>query len=199
MNKQSGAVILVVLTFLIVLSILAVAGFQEVSVQSKVVASKILDDKLKNSSDVGLREAENRLYGAINLREIIDNDVDQFKENCKTSFNKKYEYGVPCLIAKQERKEDIEEIYYNPLSVADKYWQKSEIKSGVNATELPTKFNSYLISSSLTNSVQWDEQLEGRGTYYYLVNSVSSKMENGKEQLFIGQSIFANYYPGLNN
>lgn len=202
MRKQGGSVLLVALTFLVVLSVLAIAGFQEVFLQNKIVSSRVLNEQLKNSADIALREGEMRLYSSVNYRELIDEDVDQLSKNCKADFNSEVQYNVPCLVKKIDDENNLKELYNKPHLINSLVWQNAIIKSDKKITDLaslPAKFNSYLISSNASNSIEWEEKMEGRGTYYYLVNAISSKPDSGDQQIYVSQSIFANYYPGLNN
>ncbi|MFT0211203.1 hypothetical protein VQ643_01125 [Pseudomonas sp. F1_0610] len=186
MKSEKGSVLLITLVILIILTVLTVAGFKDVYLQNKITNNRLITEQLKNSADIALREGEMRLFGSLRNREKID---DLLASNCTSNFNTKLELNIPCLVPEFTDPEQLKKFYLNPNSV-DVIWQAVEN----NENTMKASFNSYLVSFENSGSVEWSDQLEGAGTYYYLVNGKAEERD-----LYTVQSIVANFFVGLNN
>lgn len=63
--RQRGAVLLVALVFLLILTTLAVTSMREVAVDSRITANLIDQKQLFNASEAGLKDAEYRTIGTL--------------------------------------------------------------------------------------------------------------------------------------
>jgi type IV pilus assembly protein PilX len=70
-KSQGGAVLLVSLVMLLVLTVLAVSSMRGVTLESRITANRAHDMKTQNIADAALREAEFRFYGPGNLAESL--------------------------------------------------------------------------------------------------------------------------------
>lgn len=192
MRHIKGSVLLITLVILIILTILTVAGFQDIYLQNKVTENRLITEQLKNSADIALREGEMRLYGSLRNREKIDDLLDN---NCESPFNEKIEFNIPCLVPKIDNANELKKFYLDPNQLTTVKWQvvENEDKSPAPTT-MKADFNSYLISFEGSGSVEWNDQMEGAGTYYYLVNGRAKERDT-----YTVQSIIANFFVGLNN
>lgn len=186
MKVEKGSVLLVTLVILIILTVLTVAGFKDVYLQSKITNNRLITEQLKNSADIALREGEMRLFGSLRNREKIDDLLDS---NCTSDFKTKLELNIPCLVPEFTDLDKLKKFYLNPNSI-DVRWQT--VKDSENT--MKAFFNSYLVSFENSGSVEWNDQLEGAGTYYYLVNGKAEERD-----IYTVQSIVANFFVGLNN
>lgn len=189
MRSEKGSVLLVTLVILIILTVLTVAGFKDVYLQNKITNNRLITEQLKNSADIALREGEMRLFGSLRNREKIDDLLDT---NCTSKFNTKLELNIPCLVPEFTDKDKLKRFYLEPNTVD--IWQAVEYKGNESLATMKAYFNSYLITFENSGSVEWNDQLEGAGTYYYLVNGKAQERD-----LYIVQSIVANFFVGLNN
>lgn len=71
-KSQGGAVLLVSLVMLLVLTVLAVSSMRGVTLESRITANRAQDMKTQNIADAALREAEFRFYGPGNLADKLE-------------------------------------------------------------------------------------------------------------------------------
>lgn len=206
-QKQQGAVLIIALVMLLVLTVLAVSNMRGVVLESRITASRAETQRLDNVADAALREAEFRFYGPANLRDKLEFSAD----NCKLT-NKLKANGLnkPCLLEKITGSDDLKEFYENPLAYlgdssatgtdSSLHWMTYRgLDAGndyVADANRKSYWNTYLITGSADESealnAEYGAVLEGRGTYYYLVNGQAN------DELVV-QSTTANIYVGLNN
>ncbi len=95
-QKQQGAVLVIALVMLLVLTVLAVSNMRGVTLESRITANRIETGRLQNLADAALREGEFRFYGPAHLRDKLEPNVGK---NC-TKENKLNRYGNnrPCLL-----------------------------------------------------------------------------------------------------
>ena len=201
--RQGGAVLLIALIMLLVLTVLAVSSMRGVTLESRITGNRASALQMQNASDAALREAEFRYYNPYNLREKLEPD----QANC-TLANKLVEAAnKPCLLAIKET--NLNEFFLNPLSLTPDHL---EVESEGSLLWMPYRgldhaqaypdsdypvgekpeWNTYLIGSP---NIEYGAQGEGNGTFYYLANGKSGK----ENQEVASQSTFANVYVGLNN
>lgn len=97
--KQQGAVLIIALVMLLVLTVLAVSNMRGVTLESRITASRAETQRLQDVADAALREGEFRFYGPAHLRAKLEFDGN----NCKTS-NILNANGLnkPCLLAEMK-------------------------------------------------------------------------------------------------
>ncbi|NLU12403.1 MAG: pilus assembly protein PilX [Gammaproteobacteria bacterium] len=208
-QKQRGAVLVIALVMLLVLTVLAVSNMRGVALESRITASRAEAQRLGDAADAALREGEFRFYGPANLRDKLEFNA----ANCKTT-NKLQTNGLnkPCLLKEIDDTADIKKMFDDPIAYlggSDSTASGGALNwmpylgldaSGSKDYEAEDKresfWNTYLISASASESeavnAEYGAILEGRGTYYYLVNGQAN------DELTV-QSTIANIYLGLNN
>ena len=65
-SKQSGAVLVIALIFLLVLTTLAVSNMREVALESRITGTLVSERACFNAGEAGLRDGEYRIAGKIN-------------------------------------------------------------------------------------------------------------------------------------
>ncbi len=226
-TQQQGAVLVIALVMLLVLTVLAVSNMRGVILESKITANRAEMQRLQDAADAALREGEFRFYGPAHLRAKLEYEA----ENCKTS-NVLAANGLnkPCLLKEMnlstpDDTRDMRQMFYlDPLGFFAAYTDYANsydvttgaaVESGKVLAWMPyigldanstrefqpdsnreSFWNTYLVSGSADESealnVEYGAVLEGRGTYYYLVNG------QAHDELVV-QSTTANIYVGLNN
>src|SRR5699024_6128738 len=85
-----GAVLVIALVMLLVITVLAVSSMRGVTLESRITANRVQSQHLQNLADAALREGEMRLYGPGLDFKLKDNST--FKTNC-TKSNKLNRHG----------------------------------------------------------------------------------------------------------
>ncbi|MFT0635751.1 PilX N-terminal domain-containing pilus assembly protein, partial [Pseudomonas sihuiensis] len=80
-HRQNGAVLIVALVMLLVLTLLAVSSMRGVTLETRITANRAQTVQLVNVAEAGLREAEFRFYGPGNLADKLNVNA----ANCATS------------------------------------------------------------------------------------------------------------------
>lgn len=195
-KPQQGAVLLVALVMLLVITLLAVSSMRGVTLESRITANRFHDMKSQNIADAALREAEFRFYGPGNLADKLEAKA----ENCNASNTiKPNGINKPCLLEIQPERLLA---FFNQPGLADaddlartsNIWMKYQGTDPVTKTEADAHYNSILAEETGNAAVnaEYGGRAEGSGTYFYLNNG-----KNGDE-LYL-QSTHANIYLGLNN
>lgn len=201
-QKQQGAVLIIALVMLLVLTVLAVSNMRSVVLESRITASRAEMQRLEDVADAALREGEFRFYGPAHLRDKLEFNA----ENCKaTNTLKTNGLNKPCLLENIADKENLMKMFKDPIAYLGKsssalkwmeYHGLDAKTSYVAESNRKSYWNTYLITGSADESealnVEYGAVLEGRGTYYYLVNGQAN------DELAV-QSTTANIYVGLNN
>lgn len=209
-STERGAVLLVALVMLLVLTLLAISGVREATLESRITANKAHALQLDNASEAALREAEFRYFNPIN-------DRDKYEPNeatCKlTNILKVSGANKPCLLPIKASKDILKEFVLKPIELSEDtknkfvgewdalLWMPYRGRDAANATEAeyPAEWNTYLISGpneETPQNVEYPQALEGEGTYVYLANG---KATDEADRTQGAQSSFANVYVGLNN
>lgn len=229
-DKQNGAVLIVALVILLVLTVLAVTNMRGVVLESRVTANRATTQKLQEQAEAALREAEFRFYGPANIRDKLEFVASNCTKSNKLNENK---MNKPCLL-KEIDAGDIESsrallmdfvnepigFFKRNASYGGSYdshtgsetassaqnkvlaWMPyrgldhNEGKYFVPEEGFNSYWNAYLLNSSANESEavnpEYGAALEGKGTYYYLINGQAN------DELAV-QSSIANVYVGLNN
>lgn len=212
-RAQSGAVLLVALVMLTVMTMVAVGNMGGTTLQSRITANRAIDAQRQNAADAALREAEFRYYGPSNLADKLEGRA----ANCALANTIKASgINKPCLLAISDsdaslmlnfvdrpwltaanflKGESTGSLLWMPYRGTDATTQSvagaREPTAPANAT---TRWNSTLILTTGNNAINAEYGMapEARGTYYYLNNAKAD------DAVYL-QSTHANIYMGLNN
>ncbi len=195
-HSQGGAVLLVSLVMLLVLTVLAVSSMRGVTLESRITANREHDMKSQNIADAALREAEFRFYGPGNLSEKLEAKA----ANCLAANTLKANgINSPCLLEiKTDRLlafvEQPQQTDGDDLLTASNIWMPYRGTDPTADTEANAHFNSILADEAGNAAVnaEYGGRGQGSGTYFYLNNGKTG------DALYL-QSTHANIYLGLNN
>lgn len=210
MKRQEGAVLLIALVMLLVLTLLAVGSMRNVTLETRITANRAQTVKLENAADAGLREAEFRYYGPGNIAEKLTPKAS----NCETSNTLKSNgLNKPCLLSiTDEKLQDFIESpwetnteFLNGISQGGLIWMPYRGTDAANVTAASSThdvaWNSILAAENpgAATNAEYGMTLEGRGTYFYLNNAKATpKAGTAGADLYL-QSSHGNIYLGLNN
>ncbi len=195
-KSQGGAVLLVSLVMLLVLTVLAVSSMRGVTLESRITANRAQDMKTQNIADAALREAEFRFYGPGNLADKLEANA----ANCEISNTiKRNGINKPCLLeVEPDRRlafvDQPQLISADDLSITSKVWMPYRGTDPAAETEADASYNSILAdeTGNAALNAEYGGRGEGNGTYFYLNNGKTG------DALYL-QSTHANIYLGLNN
>ena len=195
-QSQGGAVLLVSLVMLLVLTVLAVSSMRGVTLESRITANREHDMKSQNIADAALREAEFRFYGPGNLSEKLEAKA----ANCLAANTLKANgINSPCLLEiKTDRLlafvEQPQQADGDDLLTTSNVWMPYRGTDPTADTEANAHFNSILadVAGNAAVNAEYGGRGEGSGTYFYLNNGKAG------DALYL-QSTHANIYLGLNN
>lgn len=205
-SRQQGAALLVALVLLAVITVLTVTNMREVTLEGRMTANRLEAQQLLNATDSALREAEKRFYGPGNVAAKLEPDTN----NCMKSNTYQRLTNKPCLLSVPSSL--VRDFLHNPLKLikensAFNNWTGAKTETASDTTYTPWMPYRGTVSgqtSSLEHKAYWnsvlvdqdteeyDEAIEGKGTYYYLINAQAADR-------FAAQSTIANISPGLNN
>lgn len=195
-NSQRGAVLLVSLVMLLVITVLAVGSMRGVTLESRITANRATDMKTQNIADAALREAEFRFYGPGNLADKLEAKAS----NC-LAVNTLKTNGInsPCLLDVQTDRlltfvEQPQLADGDDLLTASNVWMPYRGTDPETDTEADAHYNSILadVAGNAAVNAEYGGRGEGSGTYFYLNNGKTG------DALYL-QSTHANIYLGLNN
>jgi type IV pilus assembly protein PilX len=207
-KAQQGAVLLVALVMLLILTLLAVSNMRGVTLESRITANRAHETQAKSAADAALREAEFRFYGPSNLVDKLEPN----SANCATA-NKLVVTGnnKPCLLAIIDDAKLLSFINApDTLTEANKSavlaassnsglaWMPYRGLDPQDETEASdtydVRWNSIRATETSNSAVnaEYGMVAEGQGTYFYLNNGKAG------DNLYL-QSTNANIYLGLNN
>ena len=212
-NAEKGAVLIVALVMLLVLTLMAVSSMSGTTLQTRITANRALDNQQQGAADAALREAEYRYYGPTNLADKLEGNPSNCSVNNTLKSNG---FNKPCVLAISDANASF------LLNFVDKPWSltasflKAEsansllwmpyrgtdastrsVGGGREPTDLAqatTRWNSTLILNTGNTAInaEYGMAAEGQGTYYYLNNA------KAEDAVYV-QSTHANIYMGLNN
>ena len=205
-SRQQGAALLVALVLLAVITVLTVTNMREVTLEGRMTANRLEAQQLLNATDSALREAEKRFYGPGNVAAKLEPDTN----NCMKSNTYKRLTNKPCLLSVPSSL--VKDFLHNPLKLikensAFNNWTGAKTETASDTTYTPwmpyrgtvsgqtsslehkAYWNSVLVDK---DTVEYNEAIEGKGTYYYLINAQAADR-------FAAQSTIANISLGLNN
>lgn len=216
-DNQKGAVLLIALVMLLVLTVLAVGSMRGVSLESRITGSRAYNAQLQDAADAALREAEFRFYGPGYLQDKLEHRPG----NCtKNNTLKPGMLNRPCLLPIDVTNQaDRLALSLDPVGFL-KGAELMDINTGAGAktaantatlgwmpylglnagSNSSASFDAYWNTLLIIAGADENEALnaeygmvgEGKGTYYYLING------QGNDELTL-QSTISNIYVGLNN
>lgn len=221
-NTQNGAVLLVALVMLLVITVLAIGSMRGVTLETRITSNRAHAHKMIELADAATREAEFRFFGPAHLRSKLEFE----SSNCRLD-NKLKSSGMnkPCLMQVITDKNQLMDFVKDPLGFFAKHTDYSNIYAVITGNEVAANkvlawmpyrgldalegnyyvaendysksyWNAYLINSGAEESEEFNSEYgavgEGRGTFYYLVNGQVN------DEIAV-QSTIANIYLGLNN
>lgn len=211
-HRQQGAVLVIALVMLLVLTVLAVSSMRGVTLESRITANRVQSERLQNLADAALREGEFRFYGPAHLRDKLEST--NFIANCSLA-NKLNRYGNnrPCLLPDMDKDKELPKFFGRPINFLSTNSYKNKFTGnalvwmpyrGLDSIEgnyfVPSDgqnafWNSYrVMSGSVENETvnpEYGAALEGKGTFFFLVTAQAN------DEL-AAQSTLAVIYLGLN-
>ncbi len=132
-KNQQGAVLVVALVMLLVLTALAVSNMRGVTLESRITANRIETGHLESLANAALREGEFRFYGPAYLRDKLEPNVGK---NCvKDNQLNIYGNNRPCLLWEMTE-DELKDYFKMPVSffkTASDYTAKYANKTGAEA------------------------------------------------------------------
>lgn len=172
-KKQRGAVLVIALVMLLVLTLLATSSMRGTALDARITGNHARTTELQNLADAALREGEFRLIDPFNVR----GKIEYVEANCslnnklnKSGFNK------PCLVDTSEI--DIDKYFIQPIAELGNATGGSEKLSWMPYRGLDSdkKFepegspksywNTYHMYTTETDP---EKIISGEGTHYFLV------------------------------
>lgn len=201
-NNQTGAVLMVSLVMLLVITIIAIGSMRSTTLETRLTGARVENARLQNIVDAALREGEFRFYGPGHLEAKLNPNPGI---NCSaTNVLNIFGNNIPCLL--NEMSDDaLADFYNHPVTAGGNLeWM---IYRGLDARqsfvpaagESTASFNAYrIIEGAAENAAvnpEYGAALQGSGTYYYVVTARAG--DEGEE--IAAQSTIATIYLGLNN
>lgn len=201
-NNQRGAVLMVSLVMLLVITIVAIGSMRSTTLEMRLTGARVENARLQNIVDAALREGEFRFYGPGHLEAKLNpNPTD----NCSpANVLNVFGNNIPCLLNEMSD-DELAGFYYSPVAAGGNLeWM---VYRGLDARqpfipavgENTASFNAYrIIEGAAENAAvnpEYGAVLQGSGTYYYVVTARAG----GDGEEIAAQSTIATIYLGLNN
>lgn len=219
-NNQRGAVMMIALVMLLILTVLAIGSMRGVALESRITGTRAYTSQLQDAADAALREAEFRFYGPGYLQDKLEHRA----ANCtKQNEIKANMANKPCLLPiDTSNHADRLALSLDPISFFTTGAGAGLLQHGTGASTDAAGNNETLAWMPYTGldpdsdsepqySAYWNTLLiiagadenealnaeygmvaEGKGTYYYLINGQG-------DDITALQSTISNIYVGLNN
>src|SRR5690554_3201990 len=212
-SSQRGAVMMIALVMLLILTVLAISSMRGVALESRITGTRAYTSQLMDSADAALREAEFRFYGPGHLQDKLEHRA----ANCtKANKLKDNMANKPCLLPiDTSNHTDRLALSLDPLGffetgagagLLDRDTGAGTDEAGNDETLawMPysgqTQYSAYWNTLLIVAGADENEALnpeygmvaEGKGTYYYLING------QGADTTAL-QSTISNIYVGVNN
>lgn len=129
-NQQRGAVLVIALVMLLVLTLLAINSMRGVTLETRMTRARIENTHLTHLVDAALREGEFRLYGSDNLRDKLEPNLTR---NCvkANTLNNDGQHR-PCLLAEMSRNQ-LQQFFAHPIrffNASNSYTQQYTARTG---------------------------------------------------------------------
>ncbi|WP_205343174.1 pilus assembly protein PilX [Denitrificimonas caeni] len=111
-HKQQGAVLMIALIMLLVLTLLALSSMRDVNLETRITAARLEDTQLAHLVEAALREGEFRLYGDAHLRDKLEPDLAR---NCVKANTLDVDgQHRPCLLLEMSN-EQLQDFFSAPI------------------------------------------------------------------------------------
>ena len=177
-DKQSGAVLVIALVFLLILTTLAVTNMREVALESRITSNMVDQRHLYNAAEAGLKDAEYRTIGSLVPVLQYDHSI------------------LPAALSPLDTENTCSSAVNSPCLLADDYTYSQDFdtagKSKPYSPDASTSFNESIEWYALradggeaqgeTDNPEYGNMMMGKGTFNYEVNSRATR-ENGEVRL----------------
>ena len=182
-KKQHGAVLVIALVMLLVLTLLATSSMRGTALDARITGNHARTTNLQNLADAALREGEFRLYGPGYIRDKLEPNM---KVNCKLS-NKLNKSGLnkPCLL-NEMTKDNLDKYFKKPIAELAKMnvdngvlkWMPyrgldAENEFSFDEDQPQSFWNVYrLMDGAEENAAinaEYGDAMQGKGTFFFLV------------------------------
>lgn len=220
-NNQRGAVMMIALVMLLILTVLAIGSMRGVALESRITGNRAYTSQLQDAADAALREAEFRFYGPGYLQDKLEHRA----ANCtKQNEIKANMANKPCLLPiDTSNHADRLALSLDPIGFFKTGGAGAGLLTHGTGADTDTAGNNETLAwmpysgldpdsdSEPQYSAYWNTLLiiagadenealnaeygmvaEGKGTYYYLINGQG-------DDITALQSTISNIYVGLNN
>lgn len=182
-SQQRGAVLVIALVMLLVLTLLATASMRGTALDARITGNHLTNTNLQNLADAALREGEFRLYGPGYIRDKLEPNMET---NCvaentlnKGGFNK------PCLLNEMS-KSNLDKYFKQPVTELAKMTVSNGVLKwmpyrGLDAEKefsfednQPQSFwNVYRLMDGAEEdaalNAEYGDAMKGKGTFFFLV------------------------------
>lgn len=219
-NNQRGAVMMIALVMLLILTVLAISSMRGVALETRITGTRAYTSQLQDAADTALREAEFRFYGPGYLQDKLEYRAANCTKQNKIKGNMA---NKPCLLPiDTSNHTDRLALSLDPIgffktgagaSLLDRNTGAGTDEAGDTETlawmpytgldpnsESEPLYSAYWNTLLIIAGADENEALnaeygmvaEGKGTYYYLINGQG-------DDITALQSTISNIYVGLNN
>lgn len=182
-QKQRGAVLVIALVMLLVLTLLATASMRGTALDARITGNHANNTNLQNLADAALREGEFRLYGPGYIRDKLEPDM---AKNCVIDNKlKKSGLNKPCLLNEMD-KADLDEYFKKPIAKLEKVTVDSGVLKwmpyrGLDAgkefsfgdNHQQSFWNVYRLMDGSEEdaaiNAEYGDAMKGKGTFFFLV------------------------------
>lgn len=204
-KNQRGAVLVIALVMLLVLTLLATSSMRGTALDARITGNHARTTELQNLADAALREGEFRLYGPGYIRDKLEPNM---KANCKlTNRLNKSGLNKPCLL-NEMTKDNLDKYFDKPITALAKISVDSGVLKwmpyrGLDAGnefsfgegEPQSFWNAYrLMDGAEENAAinpEYGDAGKGKGTFYFLITGQAN------DEVVV-QSTVTTVYLGLN-
>ncbi|MDX9955031.1 MAG: PilX N-terminal domain-containing pilus assembly protein [Anaerolineae bacterium] len=170
-TRQQGAVLLVALVFLLILTTLAVTGMREVVLESRITNNLIDQRQLFNAAEAGARDGEYRTIGTLTkIPGSYDIRTALIPIDAKVACDASIAPGTPCLI-------DTSPTYTQHFDASDADYKGRQVYSPDPNTSFDETIHWYAIPAPSGADIgenenpEYGNMLMGTGIFRYEVNS----------------------------
>jgi len=178
-KRQQGAVLVIALVMLLVLTVLAVSNMRGVTLETRITANRIETGRLQNLVDAALREGEFRYYGPAYLREKLESKIG----NCKKD-NKLNRYGnnKPCQLNEMTDAE-LKEFFKAPLGFFKEDNDYTDKYTNTTGTATLEANSSAIVAWMPYRGLDWKEEHyfpknQGMNAFWNTYRVMSGALEN---------------------
>ena len=182
-KNQRGAVLVIALVMLLVLTLLATSSMRGTALDARITGNHARTTELQNLADAALREGEFRLYGPGYIRDKLEPNM---KTNCKISNRlNKSGFNKPCLL-NEMTKSNLDKYFKNPVTELAKMtvdngvlkWMPyrgldAENEFSFEDNQPQSFWNVYRLMDCAEEdaalNAEYGDAMKGKGTFFFLV------------------------------